>query len=207
MNPNRTIYWWRMLAEMVSVVFAVLLALVANEWRQSYHTKQRVREALRNIRLEAEENLHTLRQVSEVQKAYFDLLTSDAVRQQIAGGSEPPSFLALYQHLQKDVGGGLRVTSVNSTSWRSALSTGLVGEFPLPIVLKLTSIQTTAEELDRRFEALESIMYGYRLFVPSETRFVVGQVIVLLHDMLDLENELTQKYGELIGLLEERENP
>ncbi len=190
----------RLLVEMISVVFAVMLALIANEWRQTVHTRRRVDVALQNIRMEAKENIHSLRETSRVQRAYFDSLRTTLQRQSHTRPADH-SFAHMYLELQSKIGEGLLFPTVSTSSWHSAVSTGLVSEFNYPVVLKLSDIQSSVGLLERRVAALESTMYSSEFLQVEAVHFVTGRLVFLLHDLLDVEQELLQHYDALLELL------
>ncbi len=190
----------RLLAEMVSVVFAVLLALIANEWRQAVHTQKRVNVALQNIRAEATENINSLRTTSAIQQTYLDSLRATFTRPSRRRRANQP-FAQVYLELQSKIGQGLLVPNVNTSSWRSAVSTGLISEFRYPVVLKLSDIQSAVDILERRVARLESTMYSSEFLQAKAARVVTGEIMFMLNDLLDVEHRLLNHYSALLELI------
>ena len=190
----------RLLAEMVSVVFAVLLALIANEWRQAVHTQKRVNVALQNIRAEATENINSLRTTSAIQQTYLDSLRATFTRPSRRQRANQP-FAQVYLELQSKIGQGLLVPNVNTSSWRSAVSTGLISEFRYPVVLKLSDIQSAVDILERRVARLESTMYSSEFLQAKAARVVTGKIMFMLNDLLDVEHQLLNHYSALLELI------
>ena len=119
------------LIEISSVVFAVLLALGLNHWREDYSDKKLAEKTLQNIIIEIKSNIKDLdAEVLEYQTMYDTLI----LRKKNIEKGKVVNMSLRYNH-----------TILSSSAWRIANSTGSVKDLDLEIMMDLSDLYTIQE--------------------------------------------------------------
>jgi len=105
---NKFLIYRSALAEIASIVIAVLLALAVNEWNENRVHKQRADEAIQNIIKEIDANIKFINLVNVNNKAIIELLNDDS---KAAEGETNKQFIP-----------GLQI---QDTAWKTMQSTGV----------------------------------------------------------------------------------
>ena len=116
----------KIVVEFVSVVFAVLLALGLNHWREDIAEKKLARKALRNIIVEIKSNIKSLSDVRlENEEKIVELRKTAS---QIKSGEE------------NDYSIGYNHPIMSNSAWTIANSTGAIKDMDLDMVLELSEL-------------------------------------------------------------------
>ncbi len=138
----RRIDWSRILVEMISVVFAVLLALFLNEWRNSVRENHQLAEARANMTLELRHNLsETEVKLSEHRKQLKEL---EQLKDSIGKFKLPISEYRF----------GVGILNLQEASWRSITLTKVVNKLEFEELNRFS-------ELYRSFELVNKLQDGY----------------------------------------------
>lgn len=116
----------KILIEVVSVVFAVLLALGLNHWRESNAEKELAERALKNVVIEIRDNIETLENDADDYVARIDTLKITRKRME-AGEVDDFDF-------------GYTCPVLSNSAWKVANSTAAVKDMNLEIVMNLSEI-------------------------------------------------------------------
>ena len=112
--------------EVVSIVFAVLLALGLSHWREDSNKQTSADKALTNILVEIHSNKLELKREFPVLEERVDTLR--ALLQQIENGEEQTGSL------------GFNMPILSNSAWLTANSTGAVERFELQILMDMSSL-------------------------------------------------------------------
>lgn len=121
----------KVLIEIASVVFAVLLALGLNHWREDLADEALAEQALKNIVIEIRSNMRDLEAEFTDYEAQRDTLR--ARRQKVLDGD------------QEAGGFGYNHPILYNSAWRMANSTGAVKDLDLDVVMELSALYIMQE--------------------------------------------------------------
>mgnify|MGYP001791414640 CR=1 FL=1 len=139
----------RLLVESALIVFSVLFALFINRYAESQKLRQQKQVALERIVQEMKSNCELIAEALDIHKTAFRNLQqaatdeNDSLRIYMA---KYKYFLdqKVFHHLLDGQTSFYPVFPV-STSWQTALATGIVSEFDYQVVEILTEVYTTQE--------------------------------------------------------------
>jgi hypothetical protein len=174
------------------VVFGVVLALVANEWRQGVLRAREAERALDAVFEELERNHAAVRASAEYHGATLGLIRA------AAGGGRPLTI--------RDFGRGfVSAAELQRTAWDSAAATGATREFELPLVLALSHVYALQDRYERQAESVGRILYA-DLYAGGPGRIVANaaNLASLIGAMSYRERELLEVYDETLPRLRER---
>ncbi|WP_422359758.1 hypothetical protein [Reichenbachiella sp.] len=121
----------KLLMEFISVVFAVLLALGLNHWREANNDQKLAERALVNIFLEVYTNQ---KDVAEEQLTYEERLEEVKVYKDSYDQGEPMKYSL-----------GFNIPLLSDAAWNVANSTGAIKDFDQDILLDLSSLYAFQE--------------------------------------------------------------
>lgn len=118
----------KLLMEFASVVFAVLLALGLNHWREAETERKIAEKALVNIFLEIHANLEDLSaEIPDYDKRMAEIKVYKA---SFDRGEQMPYSL------------GYNIPLLSNSAWNVAKSTGAIKDFEMSLLMKLSAIYT-----------------------------------------------------------------
>ncbi len=146
------------LFEAAFVVLGVILALAANEWRQSRQDRQRVTVATNAIAAEIESNRAAVAAASAYHSSILDSL-------RVNGSPSWRPSPAMFSR------GFVSPAQLSSTAWQSAGTTGVVEHMPYQVVLRLSRAYATQARYDHQAQSIGEVLYGelYRTGVQGVT--------------------------------------
>lgn len=121
----------KILIEVISVVFAVLLALGLNHWREERSDQALAEKALQNIITEIRLNIKNLDEEVEGYQTVYDTLL--ARKKMVLAGKKMDAEFS-YTH-----------PILSSSAWKIANSTGAVKDMDLEIMMDLSDLYTFQE--------------------------------------------------------------
>ncbi|WP_420583332.1 hypothetical protein [Reichenbachiella sp.] len=121
----------KLLMEFVSVVFAVLLALGLNHWREANNDQKLAERALVNIFMEIYTNQ---KDVAEEQLTYQERLEEVKVYKDSYDQDKPMKYSL-----------GFNIPLLSNAAWNVANSTGAIKDFDQDILLELSSLYAFQE--------------------------------------------------------------
>lgn len=177
------------LFEATFVVLGVVLALAANEWRQSAARAERAERALAGI----VDELRTNREAVESALGYHQGLT--VTIRELAAGSGTPDASTFSR-------GFVAPAPVYATAWQSAAATGVLEDLDFGVVLDLSRLYAHQERYEVQARGVSSIIYGelYR----GGTRAVVANyrnLASLIRSFAYRERELLDLYDRTLAEL------
>ncbi len=177
--------------DVVLVVLGAMLALAADEWRESRERSERVRLTLAGIREEMRANSDRVKSARDHHRFTIDTLT----RLQASGASPAPKIWS---------NGMWNPAQVTSTAWLVARETGVLADMPTPTVLELASVYEAQGIYESLGDALGvEIMNDVRrdgMETVLRDRFM--QFIPLATDSYNREGRLLAKYEKALALPE-----
>ncbi|NOZ61171.1 MAG: hypothetical protein GXO74_05780 [Calditrichaeota bacterium] len=201
MSENNRKSWQRIGVEIFSIVFAVILALVVNEWRQNYNRNRAVSRALALVRSEIVQNKDGMEHSIANQIAYRDslkaILFSKSKRR-----LKNQSFAKIYSDLQREINEGLQIAPMLSTAWTTAKELGIIRDIDYSLAMKFSEMEEQNKLLNSRFQSLTKIFYGSDFFKNRATEEVVGPVFIVLTDLISTEQGLVEIYQEILDKLD-----
>lgn len=131
MTDKKPVVEWRKAGfELAGIVFAVLLALWLESWREDIELQERASEHLERIRAEINQNRTGLKSAIEEHEAYMDGLSAALVSGDI-------SIEAVGPYLQ------IEGSATSDSAWRSAQMSQSIGKMPLATLGDLASLYDT----------------------------------------------------------------
>lgn len=192
-SPAPPLRRWAPARDVLLVLLGALLAIGADEWRESRQRRARVAAALTGIATELRED--SVR-VTEARARHLRIL--DTLQTYVSRRAMPPASIYNY--------GMFNPASVSSIAWQAARETGAVGDMPLPTVLALARVYDAQE----RYRALgDALLVGIMEDVRRDGMDVVlrdrfRQFIPLATDFANREEGLMRHYRRVLALLDER---
>jgi hypothetical protein len=173
------------IVEVFSVVFAVLLALGVNEWRESNNNEDLATEALSKVIQEIESNQNRL---SKVLLNHKNIITEiDTVISKLKRKDDIVGF------------GDIIFEAPSRTAWDAAVLTAAVNYLDYDMVEKITSVYSTqkvyTDVSDRVFQELV-------FFVPDKGReemvkqFTKQKIYVM--NLISIEEQLSEEYSKFL---------
>ena len=194
--------WQRIAVEIFSIVFAVILALVVNEWRQNYNRQREVSRALELVRSEIIENKKGMEETIANQIAYRDsfkaILFSKSKKQ-----LKNKSFAKVYADLQQQIKNGLQIAPMLSTAWITAKELGIVRDIDYSLAMAFSEMEEQNRLVNYRFQAMTDIFYGSEFFKQGSAEKFVGSAFVVLTDLISAEQELVKIYDKILEKIEQ----
>ena len=176
------------LVEIFSIVFAVLLALAVNQWRENRSHQKLGDKALENIRVEMTENLKLFERILPLHQALYD--STKAMIEAIESGvNAQDSDLS---HLT------FQPIFLSETAWKAAIATQALIYIEYDIVSLLSKVylfqQTYQKLTDDFLQATFSIEYHEK----EKTRAQLDAAFGAIQAFLVLEKEMPKLYREAL---------
>jgi hypothetical protein len=172
--------WLTIGLEMASIVFAVTLALAANEWRENRREKVQVRVVLEALVGELRANRQTL----DERLAYYRQIAESlqtAVEEHGPGGSAGEVEIPGWS--------GLRPPILTSSAWEAAVATQAASKIDFSLA------QVVARTYS--FQSLYQTMIDGDVEILSQGEEPqIGQMLNLFRDLTVLGEELSSAYGQ-----------
>jgi hypothetical protein len=192
---RRRIDWPRILLEGFFVTLGVLLALAADEWRQSYAERRHADFALASIR----EELHTNRDA--VRRSLDYHLTLAAALREPAGSASAQSRAAQDGSLFSK--GFVLPAPMLQTAWESARSTDALSNMEYADVLTLARIYEQQRTYEQQGREVGGLIYA-KLFNDGIGSMLqnVSNLSVIISTFLFRECALLRDYAEVFTKLD-----
>ena len=173
------------------LLVGAILALGADQWRESRAGRRRTAVAVASIRAELTENLARVEGARAHHLEMADTLGGYARRREL-----PPERVYF--------GGVLRPAPVLSTAWQTARETGALSELPYSLLLHLAPVY---ESQDRYRGLGESLAHGAMLEVQRRGAIAVfregfANFIQVEQDFANREAVLARRYRQAIAALD-----
>ena len=190
-RPRRPFDWKPVLLEAFFVVMGVVLALAANEWRQSLADDRRARTALGTIREEVAQNRRAV-----LEAVTYHLALSDSLRafRPAAPGDAPSG--ALFSR------GFVAPATVLSTAWQTATATDAISHMPYDTVLRVSRLYESQHSYTVQAEQVGSVIYGALFHDGYDAmRHRYPNLLSLVSTFWYRECQLLARYDETLALL------
>jgi type II secretory pathway pseudopilin PulG len=135
------------LFEAAFVVLGVVLALAANQWRETRQDRQRVSVATNAIAAELQDNRAALVEASAY---HLSLLDSLRVKRPASWRPSPAMFSR----------GFVSPAQLSSTAWQSAAAAGVVEHMPYQVVLRLSRAYASQGRYEHQAQSIGEVIYG-----------------------------------------------
>lgn len=140
------------LLEAFFVVLGVVLALAANEWRQSRAEGQRTELAIEALKEEIALNQQMLRESVDYHLAISDSLRQHGMRARNTGVDAPPPISVFSK-------GFIHPTDLVTTSWSLAISTDALSNMPFYQALAFSRIYALYDAYEKQKESVADLFY------------------------------------------------
>ena len=207
-EPKRRLPIGRLLLESFLIVFAVLLALAVDEWRETRRQRALVRAVLESVRIELDRN----RQILEARLPYHESLrqgfetagerffVEEGDRFRLADPDRIPGRADIGMKGER----GLALSpDLADTAWRTASSSGVLTSLDYDMFYGLSVAYTTLGELRRTEEALSKALDGFaRAYLERESPLAAyASFEGSLEDLVLRERVLLAETRELLDRL------
>ncbi len=161
-----------LLVEIVSIVFAVLLALVVNEWRENRHLAQQVERSVDGLRLEIESNLQKVREAHAYQAQTLELMRSTLYSEE--EDAHEPDYEALITQLYEREGGMWCPAQTVDSAWKTAETTGILRHMDYQRVLLLAHVYDSQARYQAEVRGISEAQTLVAFLDTSPARFAGG---------------------------------
>lgn len=180
-NPFPNVDWRKIAIEILSVIFAVTLALLLNEWRNNFNQERLLQKAQQNLQEEMNHNREELQTKAELHQAQLKQLIA---LQDSVGQLTLPFF-------EYEIGVG--ILNIKKAAWESIILTDVVNQLEF-------SELSSFSELYRGFDLIDQLQSSYLREVFS---LEFSKVENSDQALLVTKNHLTQMAAWETELLEE----
>lgn len=169
------------------VVFGVILALGANEWRQNAAAERHAEEAMANIRAELAANREL---VVESEAYHMDRVMFLTERMKAGEIATPNDFNR----------GFVYAAQITDTAWEVAKETGAVSNMDYDEVLTLSAIYSAQERYQKQAQTIGNMIYGDILHdgieaIPAKPKNLMS----IIYTFVYRERQLLAEYDEVLG--------
>lgn len=178
-----------LLLEATMIFFAVLLALGAEEWRESRDRNQLAERALRGVIEELRSNRDEMETTGNLNLEALE--AAQFVLAELEAGRD-----------QGEVGIGLDVALLSSAAWHSAQMSQAVQYLDLDVMRRLSEAYEVQDLYDRMQTAAVDRMTEIMSVAEQNPAAAVGQGIVSLRILTDLHEDLIATYSETLADLD-----
>jgi hypothetical protein len=177
--------------DVVLLLVGAVVALGADQWRESRAEQRRSSLALTSIRAEIAENLARVESARSHHLKIADTLTGYMQRREL-----PPERVYY--------GGLLRPGMVLSTAWETARGTGVLSQLPYTLVLRLAPVYESQENYNAMGNALGQgvMLEAHRRGALAVFRDGFAHFIVLEQDFSNREAVLARNYRQALAMLD-----
>ena len=174
--------------DVVLVVLGAMLALAADEWRETRQRRERVRVALVGIRDELRANQQRVRTARDKHVRIVDTLQKIQAR----GALPPPQIY---------MNGMWNPASVTSAAWEAARETGALADMPMATVLELARVYHAQEDYETLGDGVGvGVMNDVRQFgMEGVLRDRFQQFIPLALDASNRESVMLGRYEQVLA--------
>ena len=174
------------LIEMFSVVFAVLLALGVNEWKNNNSNEELGLEAYKKITKEVEGNK---RKISNILENHNNILANlDSVISHLRQKRDDITF------------GQMMFETPSATAWEAAKLTNAVNYLKYDRIEKITSVYSTQKIYN---DVSDRIFQELIFFVPEKNREkMIDQLLrqkIYLLNLISIEKQLLEEYNSFLS--------
>ncbi|MBD3223821.1 MAG: hypothetical protein GF313_03780 [Caldithrix sp.] len=178
--------------EVFSVVFAVLLALVANDWRESRSTEELTQRSIASIKQELETNLILVQNAHEHHGKILDF-----IRKRLPTKGEPSKATAdsILAELYKE--GIIKPAAVVAIAWSTAQISGGIQGIDFDVVLSFSKVYAFQNDYQRATQATNNAMNIAR-FIGAESSSILAGIYESVNTHWWHEKRLIEAYNEAI---------
>ena len=195
MKKEQKEYLGKLAIEFVSIVTAVLLALLANRWYDAFKDQKRLRLALQSIRHEIGANIEMLEASLPGYQQYLDNLPNEVEKGQ-------PLIFELYRMEEKDISSQIRIVHL-LTAWESTRSSGVLEHMHPILVQKLTGIEKSVNRVEKREDRLEELLFSQESFSVESAGPMFQLFRTGLSHIVFEHNNLVEEYQEALKYMNE----
>ena len=177
----------RLIIEFVSVSFAVFLALIVNQWKDSHNNKILAEESIKNLHAEIIDNESNIKAMTAAQKKL--LIKIDSL---LATGIDTTQDL--------DLRIGFKLMSSNS--WETAKLTEAILYIDIDLVKEMSGIY----KLQDYYEAIvkDYVLKNFYIHDDNEAEKQAESIQYFLQGIIPVEENLLASYQELLRELDDK---
>ncbi|HYO15351.1 MAG TPA: hypothetical protein VE685_19305 [Thermoanaerobaculia bacterium] len=179
--------------EATFVVFGVVLALLANEWREHQVSVRRAEHALSSILEELEDNRASVSSSLEYHSGVIQ-----AIDRAVMASAAP--------NLRTFSRGFMSAANVYRTAWDSASATGAFEDMSYATVLRLSRVYAQQDRYEHQVQGIAPIIYG-ELYRGGTSAILANHrnLGTLIRSLAYRERELLELYDATLATLGGRE--
>ena len=181
--------------EAVFVVFGVVLALTANEWRENVRARETAAGALHDILTELEADRALLTESRTYHKERIQIISRKlGTGEKVTGADFPRGFI--------------RPAWVTDTAWQVATSTGAINHMDYATVLDISRAYDELEHYKQQTDLVGGLIYA-AIFDdgtqgvagrPENLRTIIFTFVYRESEAITKLEETLRKYGEAAGV-------
>lgn len=199
-KTNQRINFGPLLIEVVLILLAVLLGLVANEWRMARAEEAQAKNALRYIKNELQSNKE---QVDKLIPYHSSLRDSLRALGSLHLGRKTNISLT---DIRKAMPQGFSSPLLEKTGWELANQTGSINHVDFQIAATLSKLYNLQDFCQGKFEKVADNLYiASNINLKDLSGFTMA-LALLANDIVIQEERLSKLYAEMIKNLENYTN-
>ncbi|MEL6820221.1 MAG: hypothetical protein AAFP70_00570 [Calditrichota bacterium] len=183
-----------LLIEILTIVFAVMLAFLAEDWRENRKTQRSVQLSVGAIKQELQTGLASLKDAHEFQNITMGMIQDFSK----ANKDNPkPDFQQLYISLYSRKGGMWKPAELHRAAWKTAEASGLLKNMDYDTVLMLSKVYGTVDEYHANRQSFSDIQTLIGFQDITNEQFING-FAANLNSIWWLEKRLIRVYEEAL---------
>lgn len=187
-----------LIIEVLTIVFAVMIAFLAEDWRESRKTQHSVQLSVEAIKKELQTGLVSLKDAHEFQNVTRGML-SDFRK---ANKENPkPDYQQLYISLYSRKGGMWKPAQLHQAAWKTAEASGILKNMDYDTVLMLSKVYGTVGEYLANIRSFAEVQTLIGFQDVSSQQFING-FAANLNNIWWLEKRLIKAYEEALQHLD-----
>jgi|GEM_PF-5914411 len=189
-----------LLIEVLTIVFAVMLAFLAEDWRENRKTQRSVQLSIDAIKHELQTGLASIKDAHEFQGITIGMIQEFRKANK---GKTNPDYQGLYISIYSRKGGMWKPAELHHAAWRTAETSGILKNMDYETVLMLSKVYSTVDEYLANRHSFSEIQTLIGFQEVSHQQFISG-FAQNLNSVWWLEKRLIKVYEEALEHLNEQ---
>lgn len=171
--------------EILSIIFAVLFALVVNEWRQNSNNQALGQSSLNKIIIEIKSNQ--------------EQLANSIISQQKLIGKLDSLLLILDQKDPEISGPKYSFSFLEQTAWEAAKTTKAIEYIDIDVISRITKVYTTTKLYnDLCNRAIDQLIFAGDFESIKDVKRTLNRQKIYINSIISIGNQLHQEYGTFL---------
>lgn len=194
MSMDKKIKPSALLLEAILIIFAVLIGLVVNEWRENLGRKKKSDIVLENVMSEIKKDREDLSQAITMQEAFYDSL-GRFVNFNRTNGISAKTFVDILIEIQAQP----NITAISLSSWEAAQNSGVLELFDFKLLSSLSEINEAIIVINKISERMVDSIYHQDAFDTTKTEKIMQMFSFSMQILISAEKMLIEQYDAVLN--------